>query len=141
MAISENVKKQRKKAHLSQQDLADKLHISRQSISKWENGTQTPDIEKIKKLSEIYNISIDELVTGTSPIEHTSKNDESIILFIITGVCSLLPVIDLIAPFFIIKRNKKSNRFYNWINVLNIICFILALANSFAASLLADKFF
>lgn len=54
---------QRKKMHLTQEQLAEKMHISRQAISRWENENLIPDGENLKKLSEILEISIDFLLS------------------------------------------------------------------------------
>lgn len=62
MKISEKLIELRKTNNLSQEDLADKLEISRQAISKWECEEALPDTENLIKLSKIYNISIDELL-------------------------------------------------------------------------------
>ncbi|MHC5246985.1 helix-turn-helix domain-containing protein [Enterococcus sp. LJL90] len=64
-----NLTEQRKKRHLTQNDLAQKLNISRQSISKWETGEATPTIENIIRLSQLFEISIDELLTGLPYLE------------------------------------------------------------------------
>jgi transcriptional regulator with XRE-family HTH domain len=47
---------------LSQQQLADQLHISRQSISKWENGTSLPSISNVIAISDLFDISLDDLI-------------------------------------------------------------------------------
>ena len=60
--LAENLKSYRKARNLSQGKLASMLKISAQSISKWECGTATPDIEKLCVLSEIFNVSIDTLL-------------------------------------------------------------------------------
>lgn len=57
----------RQQAHLSQEQVASQLHVSRQAISKWENGTTLPDIEKIVQLATILNVSLDELVLAKKP--------------------------------------------------------------------------
>lgn len=62
MTLGEKIYKLRTDQNLSQGDLAEKLEVSRQSISKWENGVATPDLDKIIKLSEVFGITIDELV-------------------------------------------------------------------------------
>lgn len=66
MNIGERIYSLRTAKNLSQGDLAELLSVSRQSISKWENNSAMPDLEKIIKLSEIFDISIDELVKGGS---------------------------------------------------------------------------
>lgn len=52
----------RKRNGLSQEGLAEKLGISRQAVSKWESGQSIPDLNKLIKLSELYNVTIDSLV-------------------------------------------------------------------------------
>lgn len=52
----------RKKEGLSQEELAEKLGVTRQTISKWELGETSPDIKEAKELSNIFHISLDELV-------------------------------------------------------------------------------
>ncbi|MFD2831233.1 helix-turn-helix domain-containing protein [Corticicoccus populi] len=56
------LKTERKKLNLSQEELAEKLNISRQSISKWEREKGYPSIETLIKLSELFNITVDELL-------------------------------------------------------------------------------
>lgn len=47
--------------------MAEKLYISRQAVSKWENGEATPDIDKLVQLAEIFGVSLDYLVLGKEP--------------------------------------------------------------------------
>ncbi len=56
----------RQNAGLSQEELAVKLNISRQAVSKWERGEASPDIENLVVLSRLYNVTVDELLTGES---------------------------------------------------------------------------
>ena len=69
MYFSENLIKLRKGKEWSQEDLADKLDISRQAVSKWEVGTSKPDIDNLMKLSKLFSKPIDELVNNK--IVHT----------------------------------------------------------------------
>ncbi len=62
MTLGEKIYELRNDKGFSQGDLAEKLDVSRQSVSKWENNSAVPDIEKLIKLSEIFNITLDELV-------------------------------------------------------------------------------
>lgn len=64
MNFSDNLIKLRKGKGWSQEDLAEKLGISRQAISKWEVGTSKPDIDNIIKISKLFEVSIDELVNN-----------------------------------------------------------------------------
>ncbi len=64
MNFANNLINLRKKAGLSQEELGNKIDVSRQTISKWELGTTTPELNKIIALSKIFNISTDKLLTG-----------------------------------------------------------------------------
>lgn len=64
MDLGSRIKTEREKLNLSQDELAQRMKISRQAISKWETGKSYPDIEKILQLSNIFNLSLDELVKG-----------------------------------------------------------------------------
>ena len=64
MNIGEKLYELRKGKNLSQEEVADKLNVTRQTISKWETNQSTPDFDKIKPLCELYEITADELLTG-----------------------------------------------------------------------------
>ncbi|MGT2757646.1 helix-turn-helix domain-containing protein [Streptococcus ovuberis] len=65
--FAEQLKDFRRQKGLSQDDLANQLHISRQAISRWENGETAPDLDTLVKLSSIFEVTLDELVTGVKP--------------------------------------------------------------------------
>lgn len=62
MVFGEKLKAERKKMDWSQEELAEKLFVSRQSVSKWENGQNYPSIEIIIKISDLLGLTIDELL-------------------------------------------------------------------------------
>lgn len=62
MLFNEKLKMLRKENNLTQEELAEKLNVSRQAITKWESGDGTPDIENLKQISILFNTTIDELV-------------------------------------------------------------------------------
>jgi len=64
MELSERLHQLRKEADFSQEYVAEKLEVSRQALSKWENGQANPDINNIKKLSELYGKSTDYILFG-----------------------------------------------------------------------------
>ncbi|MCH5296367.1 MAG: helix-turn-helix transcriptional regulator [Ruminococcus sp.] len=66
MKFGEKIKVLRLNNGLSQQDLACNLYVSRQTVTKWETGKSLPDIQKLKMLSEIFDISIDNLLSDVS---------------------------------------------------------------------------
>jgi len=64
MALNDRLKYLRKKANYTQQELADKLFVTRAAISKWETGKGNPNIESLKEISELFNISINDLLSS-----------------------------------------------------------------------------
>ena len=70
----------RKQKGLSQEELANRLNVSRQTISKWEVGDSTPDMEKLIAISDMFGISLDELVMDKVPDQmgETFSNSETV---------------------------------------------------------------
>mgnify|MGYP001164790484 CR=1 FL=1 len=75
MKINEKLKIARLNLSLTQEEVADKIMISRQTISNWENGKSLPDIISIINLSELYQISLDELLKSDPKIKEKIKKD------------------------------------------------------------------
>lgn len=69
MNLGERLLELRKSKHLSQEEVAEKLNVTRQTVSKWETDQSTPDFDKIIPLCELYGITSDELLRGTKPEE------------------------------------------------------------------------
>ncbi|WP_454055556.1 helix-turn-helix domain-containing protein [Clostridium sp. Marseille-Q7071] len=63
MSLGERLLYLRKKAGLSQEDVAEKLNVSRQTVSKWETNQTVPELIKAKLLSQLYNVSYDYLIS------------------------------------------------------------------------------
>ena len=99
MNFSDNLIKLRKGKGWSQEELADKLGLSRQAISKWEVGTSKPDIDNLIKISKLFEISIDELV-----------NNE----IIKTEAISIY-----------VNKNNKRDRVLKWLRLLMIVLVII----------------
>ena len=73
--LSENLKRIRKDNNLSQEQLAEKLGVSRQSVSKWENGEAYPEMDKVLQLCKMFNLNIDELLN--QDIKDVNENKQS----------------------------------------------------------------
>ena len=64
MELGKQIKMHRTQAHLSQDELANRVYVSRQTISNWENDKSYPDVNSLVLLSEIFQISLDKLIKG-----------------------------------------------------------------------------
>ena len=64
MELSIQIKKYRIELHLSQEELAEKVYVTRQTISNWENEKSYPDIHSLLLLSSLFNVSLDQLIKG-----------------------------------------------------------------------------
>ena len=78
MTVGERIQQLRKAAGLSQEQLAEQLDVSRQSVSKWELNDAAPEIPKIIALSELFGVSTDELLKGAKNIPAAAGEKESI---------------------------------------------------------------
>ena len=83
MTLQEKIIKLRKKNGWSQEELADKLYVTRQAVSKWESGNSLPDVEKIVHMSKLFGVTTDYLLNdeiGTEDIIEESVADDNKIL-------------------------------------------------------------
>ncbi len=76
MNLGERIYELRSRAGLSQGELADRLDVSRQAVSKWENNSAVPELDKLLKMSELFEISLDGLVKGEAKEEKEEKEGE-----------------------------------------------------------------
>ena len=75
MEISEKLKEARQNSGMTQEDVANKIMVSRVTVSHWENGKSLPDIVSLISLSDLYSISLDELVKGDSKMVEKVRKD------------------------------------------------------------------
>ena len=79
MNLGERIYQFRTEKKLSQADLADELDVSRQSISKWETNGSVPELDKLIKLSEVFGISLDELILDKKQSEPAPEPELKVI--------------------------------------------------------------
>lgn len=103
MSIGEKIKNLRKEKNMSQEDLANILNVSRQTISKWETGESNPDFDKIVPLCNCFEISTDELLNVTNTylekeiVREKNKNSAlmiSICIIIFVVMCILIIILE-----------------------------------------------
>lgn len=76
MELNEKLKRGRKNSELTQQQVAEQLHVSRKTISGWENGRTYPDISTVVKLCDLYRVSLDDLLRDDHLLEHYAQQDQ-----------------------------------------------------------------
>jgi len=77
MTLGEKISSLRNGEGMSQGDLAEKLNVSRQSVSKWETNASIPDLDKLIQLSDLFNLTLDELVRGEELYSKTKESSVS----------------------------------------------------------------
>ena len=115
MDIGKKIMNLRKKNGLSQEELAEKIGVTRQTISKWELGETSPDLKQSKKISEIFKVSLDELVSNDIKnilIEKTSNTEK--LAGLILKLIRIALIFMVVAPIlyvvaFIVFKNIREN--------------------------------
>ncbi len=97
MEISTQIKKYRNAIELSQEDLAEKIYVTRQTISNWENEKSYPDIHSLLLLSSLFNVSLDQLIKGDIEIMKKEINKAEVAEFNWFGnIFSVLFIVSII---------------------------------------------
>lgn len=81
MNLGSQIKRYRNELHLSQEELAEKIFVSRQSVSNWENDKTYPDIKSLLLLSELFSVSLDTLIKGDLEIMKKEINAQELAVF------------------------------------------------------------
>ena len=124
MEIGKKIMVLRKKNGFSQEELAEKLGVARQTISKWELGETSPDLKQAKELSKIYNVSLDELTDNDIKnilVEKTSNTEKlaGLILKLIKFIVIFIIVLPIILiTLRIIFKNIHFNNSGRLMNVM-----------------------
>lgn len=144
--LGENLKSAREENHFSQEYVAKQLNISRQAISKWENGKGYPDLDNLVLLSKLYDVSIDALMKAENIPQRNvrasnvasdetnllSGHIEEILLAVILSISCIFPPIGILVPIGILIWMKKKEKHYKIILIFCIFCILLNCYNSFA---------
>lgn len=138
--LSEKIYTLRRKNGLSQEQLAEKLGVSRQAISKWEGGLSTPELDKLRALSECFQVTIDELTSdqpltaaisntedaNTTKTEKTADSKTGIGLCLLGAFCLILTgILMMVQPSAIDKINESSTITLNGTGILMIISVLI----------------
>ena len=104
MNMADRIQHLRKSKGISQEELADKIGVSRQAISKWESEQSSPDIEKIILLSDFFEVTTDYLLKGIEPIADETKDKLDAGIF--SAIGTALNFIGLVAAIMIWKAEQ-----------------------------------
>ena len=104
MTLGERIRDERKKRGLSQEEQADILNVSRQAITKWETDRGIPDIANLIRISEEFEISLDELIKGDNSVKRKIIYDSSMKRWHLLVVVYLLAIVAYIAYFALLNR-------------------------------------
>ena len=96
--LQDNIRSLRKARGLSQEEVAQRLHITRQTLSKWENGLSVPDAQLLLKLAEILEVSVAQLLEGST---ETNEDEQD-------TVAEQLERLNLLLA----ERNRRSRRIW-----------------------------
>lgn len=147
MDIGKQVKKYRTEMKLSQDELAEKIFVSRQTISNWENNKNYPDVKSLLLLSSLFNVSLDILIKGdleemkkeikTEDIEKFKHDGNIFSILLITTMVSAVPlnkfmgntgfviwiIIAIASMYYAIKveKHKKDNNVQTYREILTFI--------------------
>ena len=144
MELSAQIKKYRTDMNLSQEELAEKIYVTRQTISNWENDKSYPDIHSLLLLSSLFHVSLDQLIKGDIEIMEKEIVNEEIrklnkygtiySILLIATVLSIIPILIWINVYVIIvavalyavtlyyafkvERIKKENKIYTYKEIM-----------------------
>ena len=137
MNFSDKLQKIRKENNITQEQLADKLNVSRQAVSKWESGTAYPDTEKLIQISKIFNVSLDELINDKEI--HNEKIKKKIdFMEIVNKVIEFIS--KSISMFFAMKFGEKLKCLFEMIILLLAMVLVAWMCNSIIIEIIRKIF-
>ena len=164
MNMADRIQYLRKTKGISQEELADKIGVSRQAISKWESEQSAPDLEKIIILSDYFEVTTDYILKGIEPVKDKDQDNKETVgnilyilstaLIIIGLLCAfgawyeyqtmlsifvpmIIQVVGVVVYFMAKSISKEEASFYvKWINIAIIIFIPISMVTGFLSGLL-----
>lgn len=124
MTFGEKLQKLRKEKGWTQEQLASQINVSRQSLSKWELNAALPDTEHIIRLSKLFNVSTDYLLTEETANDHNQSSDNSLKIRLAAGSClALIAFLGILIIGILASVYPASHLVFpadeNWVRVYN----------------------
>jgi len=119
MDFSEKLQQLRKENGLTQEQLAERIFVSRTAISKWESGRGYPSLDYLKSISKQFSISIDDLLSGEELIkvaETDNREKAQSLCGLVFGILDCMPALLLFLPFF----GQKEHDFVRAVSLLSL---------------------
>ena len=135
LLFKDKLKKYRTENKISQEELANKLYVSRTLISKWENGVIYPSVNNMEKLAALMMVDINYLLSDeeTRTLALNSNKEISLtkrILYIISLILVSVGITLLIVGFIFPQDLIRPNDIYNSVNTITVICFTIKILGS-----------
>lgn len=142
MLFKDKLKKFRTESGTTQEELAQKLYVSRTLISKWENGVIYPSASNMQKLAEIMNVDINYLLSEEEvkmlTLNANSRNEISLsqkIIYLISLILLVSGITLLIVGFVFPQDLTRPEDLYNSVNTITIICLVIKLIGGIMSAL------
>ena len=118
MELSKKIKQIRNDNKLTQEQIAEKMLVSRTAVSKWENGTCYPSIDSLRYMSQIFNVSLDKLLSSEEILEIAKTENQSNISKYNSLLFCLLDIVRIIFVFLPLYSYKTNDFIYS-VSLLN----------------------
>ena len=114
MELSEKIQKLRKEQGLTQEQFAEQLFVSRTAVSKWETGRGTPSMESLKRIANLFHITLDQLLSTEEVVviaENENKDNMKRFASYIDGIINLSALLGLLLPLYkvTVKQSTVNN--------------------------------
>ena len=110
MEFSKKLQELRKQVGITQQELAEKLYVSRAAVSKWESGKGYPNIDSLKQIASFFSVTVDSLVSNDELLilaEANEINKEKHFCDLVFGIVDIAAILFLFMPFFALREGNE----------------------------------
>ena len=136
MNLGENLKKIRKENNLSQEQLAESLGVSRQSVSKWESGLAYPETDKVLALCKMFNLNMDELMNQDyKDVNETRQKNSNINKYVDDFLGYVTKTVDMFGA---MKLKSKIKCLFELAFIIFVIYIICCIIGSVASGIVFD---
>lgn len=136
MNLAENLKRIRKENNLSQEQLAEKLGVSRQSVSKWESGTAYPEMDKVLQLAKLFNLNIDELLNqDIKEVSNEKQSKQAINKGIDDFLGFISKTIDMFSS---LKFKDKIKCLFEQVLIMGVLALLFLIIGAIGSSILSN---